>query len=123
MKVGAVLEKDGHIISSGYNGTPKGYRNCCDVHTERGNAHSAWSERFEIHAELNAIIHCPVSTEGAIMITTHSPCWNCTKHMVGAGIKEIWFAERYYRMTDDEYSAVEGFCDDVGVKFGPIPIS
>ena len=108
-------------MSTGYNGSAKGDVNCCDLFTERGPDHTAWSDKREIHSELNCLLHCPVDTKGTIMVTTHSPCWNCTKHMVAAGVKEIWFIERYYRMTDDEYSEVEGFCENMEVKFGPVP--
>ncbi len=120
MKVGAVLSLDGHIISTGYNGAPKGAPNCNSLFSERGPEHSAWSEKYEVHAEMNALLYCPTSTRGSTMVTTHSPCWNCTKHMVAAGVKEIFFAERYYRMTDEEYKMVEGCCMRQGVKFGEI---
>lgn len=120
MKVGSVLIKDGHIISTGINGTPKGYSNCNEVFKERCPEHSEWSEKYEIHAEMNAMLFCPVDLSGSVMVTTASPCWNCTKHMVSAGVKEIWFGDRYYRMTDDEYSNVQEFCRRMEVKFGQI---
>lgn len=115
-----MLSKDGHIISTGYNGTPKGYHNCNEVFSERGPEHSEWSERLEIHGEMNALLYCPTDTRGSIMVTTHSPCWNCTKHMVAAGVKEIWFAERYYRMSQEEYDLVDTFCKKLNVKFGQL---
>jgi dCMP deaminase len=115
MKVGCVLVSDGHVISTGYNGSAKGDHNCSDVHKERGPEHSDWSNKFEIHSEMNAIIHCPVSTYGMIAYVTHSPCWNCTKHLVAAGAKSIHFMEMYYRMDPDEWSEVIDYCKRMGV--------
>lgn len=123
MGVGSVLVKDGHIISTGYNGTPKGYVNCNKMYNCRCPEHSGWSEKYEVHAELNALLYCPVDTRGSIMVTTHSPCWNCVKHMVAAGVVEIWFAEKYYRMPEQEFSDIQEFCDKMNVKFGEIDAS
>lgn len=117
MKVGAVLLKDGHIISTGYNGTPKGFTNCSDVFSERSTEHSAWSEKFEVHAEMNALLYCPVSTQGSTIVVTHSPCWNCTKHLLAAGVKEILFDQVYYRVTDEEFNLIRESCDKLGVTF------
>lgn len=117
MQAGAVLSKDGHIISTGYNGTPKGATNCCDLFSERSVEHSEWSEKYEVHAEMNAILYCPVSTQGSDMVITHSPCWNCTKHIVAAGVKSILFDERYYRMTDEEYETAKNYCEELSVEF------
>jgi dCMP deaminase len=110
LQVGCVLVKDGHIISTGVNGTPKGYVNCNSVWSCRCPEHSAWSEKFEIHAEMNAIGFCPVSVEGSTAYVTHSPCFPCVKHMIAFGIKHIIYAERYYRSTDAEIEEIEEFC-------------
>ena len=123
MKVGAVLVKDGRIISTGTNGTAPGYYNCCDTFSVRGPDHSEWSAKFETHAELSCMLHCPVPISGATMVTTHSPCWECTKNMVLAGVKEIWFTEKYYRMTDDDYDEVKDYCKKMDVLFKEIPSS
>lgn len=117
MKVGCVLVKDGHIISTGRNGTPSKYKNCSDVFAERSPEHSLWSAKYEIHAEMNAIGFCPVSTDGADAFITHSPCFNCTKHMIAFGIRNIYYHERYYRMSDEEYQEVLEFCAETGVGF------
>lgn len=116
LQVGCVLVKDGHVISTGVNGTPKGFHNCTDTHMERGAEHSAWSEKYEIHAEMNAIGHCPVSTQDSVAYVTHSPCFNCCKHMIAFGIKEIRFAERYYRMTDEQLQEIIAFCVHMNVE-------
>ena len=55
-QVGAVIVKDGRILSTGYNGTPPGYENCCDHwNNEYTSEHHEWSKTYEIHAEMNAI--------------------------------------------------------------------
>lgn len=117
MVVGCVLVKDGHIISTGVNGTPKEYTNCCDKFSSRCPEHSEWSAKYEIHAEMNSIIHCPVSTYGSTAFVTHSPCFNCCKHLAAAGVKAIYYKERYYRMSDDEFFEVVDFCKDMKIKF------
>ncbi len=116
LQVGCVLVKNGHVISTGVNGTPKGFANCNEVHQDRGPGHSAWSEKYEIHAEMNAIGHCPVSTQDSVAYVTHSPCFGCCKHMIAFGVKEIRFAERYYRMTDEELQEVITFCSQMKVE-------
>lgn len=101
LHVGAVLVKDKRIISTGYNGTPAGFKNCLDVFKDRTytrDEHHAFSEMFEIHAELNAIIYAAKSgidiTNSCIYIT-HQPCKNCLKMLCGAGIKNIFYRYAY----------------------------
>jgi len=113
VQVGAIIVKDDRIISTGYNGTPKGYTNCCDVWTESGEAHSAWSADHEIHAEMNAIIFAAragLSIEGGTMYTTLSPCRQCLKHLSQAGIQILYYAERYKRTSDDQMALDYKFC-------------
>lgn len=117
MKVGAVLFKDGRIVSTGTNGTAPGYDNCCDKFSERGPEHSSWSAKFETHAEMSAMLFCPISIEGCSVVVTHSPCWDCCKNMVLAGVKEIWYAERYYRMSDEDFRSIEDYCRLMNVSF------
>lgn len=125
-KVGAVIEKDGRIISTGYNGSPAGGTNCCDHAEEQGwtklvrnemtnkhrlvlakehrPAHSEWSAKNEIHAELNAILFAArkgSSIEGATLYCTASPCPDCTKAISQSGIKKVVYAERYDRSPDN----------------------
>lgn len=127
-KVGAVIEKDGRIISTGYNGSPAGGTNCCDHAEEQGwikevdypihrgfgilkvlakehrPAHSEWSSKNEIHAELNAILFAArkgSSIEGATLYCTASPCPECTKAISQSGIKKVVYAERYDRSPDN----------------------
>lgn len=93
-KVGAVLVKDDNIISFGYNGTPSGFENICEIDNV--------TKPEVLHAESNAITKCAKSTyssHDATMYLTLSPCFDCAKLIIQAGIKEVFFAE-LYRITD-----------------------
>lgn len=103
-QVGAVLVRDNQIISTGYNGSPSGTIHCTNIRLgclrERLNIPSG--ERHEIcrgaHAEQNAIAQAAkngVSTKGAVLYVTHSPCSMCTKNIINSGIKRIVFEEYY----------------------------
>ena len=98
-QVGAIIVKEDRILSTGYNGTPKGYPNCCDVWDHQITPeHYEWSKKYEIHAEQNAIIWAArkgISIEGADIYTTMRPCAQCTKLIIGSGIKNIYYNEDY----------------------------
>ena len=90
-QVGAIIVKNRMIISDGYNGTPSGFKNCCE--DEEGN--TQW---YVLHAEANAILKCAASTqstEGATLYITMSPCKDCSKLILQAGIKRIVYMEKY----------------------------
>ena len=90
-QVGALIVKNGMIISDGYNGTPSGYDNCCE--TEEWTTH--W---YVIHGEANAILKCAKhgqSCDGATIYQTHSPCKDCSKLILQSGIKRLVYAEDY----------------------------
>ncbi len=94
-KVGALLVKDKMIISDGYNGTPSGFENVC----EDENDHT---KPYVLHAEANAITKVARSnnsSEGATLYVTSSPCIECAKLIIQAGIRRVVFSE-YYRDTD-----------------------
>tara|TARA_R100001594_G_scaffold1048_1_gene4332 strand:+ start:2498 stop:2992 length:495 start_codon:yes stop_codon:yes gene_type:complete len=121
LQVGSVLVKDGHIISSGYNGTAKGMPNCNEVVGIEIpiEDHHCWSQKHEIHSEMNCLLYCPVSTQGTTIYVTDSPCFNCTKHLIAAGVKEIYFDrmyDRYHRELKDEWQEVLDTCTEAGVK-------
>lgn len=102
--VGAVIVKNGRIISSGYNGVPAHMEHCSDIVFATRQEHSEWSERHETHAEMNAILNAAkegVSIDLSDMYVTMSPCWNCCKHAKSAGIKRIFYLEKYDRVKDD----------------------
>ena len=94
-KVGALLVKDKMIISDGYNGTPSGFENICE--DENG-----LTKPYVLHAEANAITKVAKSnnsSEGATLYVTSSPCLECAKLIIQAGIKRVVFTENY-RMED-----------------------
>lgn len=90
-KVGAIIVKNDMIISDGYNGTPSGFDNCC----ENQNGETHW---YVLHAEANAILKVAKSTnncEGATLYLTLSPCKDCTKLILQAGIKRVVYSMNY----------------------------
>ena len=94
-QVGAIIVKDKMIISDGYNGTPVGFENVC----EDENDHT---KPYVLHAEANAITkvaHSNNSSNGATLYVTSSPCIECAKLIIQAGIKRVVFGE-IYRLTD-----------------------
>lgn len=94
--VGAVIVKDKHIITTGYNGAPAGTKDCLELGCLRDKLKIPSGTRHEIcravHAEQNAIIQAAYhgnDTKGAIIYITHSPCILCAKMIVNAGIKRV----------------------------------
>ncbi|HHB79295.1 MAG TPA: dCMP deaminase family protein [Saprospiraceae bacterium] len=90
-QVGALLVKDKMIISDGYNGTPSGFENVCE--DEHGK-----TKAYVLHAEANAITKVAKSnnsSEDATLYVTTSPCMECSKLIIQAGIKRVVYAERY----------------------------
>ena len=120
LKVGAIIVKDNRIISFGYNGMPTGWDNECEeIRTEEGeyDVHVWYKTRPEvIHAEQNAIAKVAASTEsseGASMFCTHTPCTECAKMIVQAGIKEVFISEHY---ESDNYKSGEEVLTESGVE-------
>ena len=115
-QVGAVIVKDGRILSTGYNGTPAGYKNCCDYwNNEYTPEHHEWSKTYEIHAEMNAIIWAArkgISIEGATIYVTLEPCSECSKNLIASGIKRIVYSKAYEHTHSDTISK---FIRDNGV--------
>ena len=94
-KVGALIVKDKMIISDGYNGTPSGFENICE--DENNN-----TKPYVLHAEANAITKVAKSgnsSEGSTLYVTSSPCLECSKLIIQAGIKRVVFTESY-RLED-----------------------
>lgn len=113
LQVGCLLVKNGRVLSTGVNGTPSGYKNCNDVSSED---HHLWSLRHEIHAELNAVIWAArtgSSIDGATAYVTHSPCDQCTKNLIAAGIKRIIYREEYKKTL--KQAELKQFCQENGV--------
>lgn len=90
-KVGALLVKDKMIISDGYNGTPAGFENVCE---DENNM----TKPYVLHAEANAITKVAKSgnsSDGATMYVTSSPCLECAKLIIQAGIRRVVYTENY----------------------------
>jgi dCMP deaminase len=101
-KVGAVIVKDRHLLSTGYNGNPKGMKHCNEIGCLREELKVPSGERHELctglHAEQNAIIQSSVfgtSIKDATMYCTNTPCSVCAKMLVNAGIKELVYDDGY----------------------------
>lgn len=116
-QVGAVIVKDGRILSTGYNGTPSGFENCCDHwKNEYTENHHDWSKTYEIHAEMNAIIWAArkgISIEGGTIYVTLEPCSECSKNLIASGIKRIVYKKSYEHTNSN---IVSKFLSDNGVK-------
>ncbi len=94
-KVGALIVKNRMIISDGYNGTPSGFENVCEDETDT-------TKQYVLHAEANAITKVAKSnnsSEGATLYVTDSPCVECSKLIIQAGISRVVY-DREYRITD-----------------------
>ncbi|ROI08056.1 CMP deaminase [Chryseobacterium sp. H3056] len=110
-QVGALIVKDRMIISDGYNGTPSGFENCC----EDENGKTQW---FVLHAEANAILKLAASTQSAkdaTLYLTLSPCKECSKLILQAGIRKVVYI--------DEYSDEDGieFLKNHGIELLRVP--
>lgn len=100
-QVGAIIVKNKMIISDGYNGTPSGFENECEDCDNKTKA-------YVLHAEANAITKVARSnnsSDGATLYVTASPCIECAKLIIQAGIKRVVFTEKYH--NDDGIKLLE----------------
>jgi len=100
--VGAIIVKDNRILSTGYNGAPKGMKHCGEVGCIRKEMNVPSGQRHELcrglHAEQNAIVQAAwhgVKIEGGTMYCTYQPCVICVKMMLNAGIKRLVYSGSY----------------------------
>jgi dCMP deaminase len=124
MQVGAVLVKEGRVISIGFNGVPSGQEHCedhfknvyqadfaakypsCDEFIKTKDfydMHGLFSNDNELHAEQNTLSFAArngIATEGAHIYVTLSPCIHCAKIMIAAGIKKVYFLDLYDRSQE-----------------------
>jgi len=99
-KVGAVFVKDKRILSTGYNGVPKGLPHCENTGCQRADYPSGTYHEIcrAVHSEQNAIVQAAihgVSIEGATLYCTHQPCALCAKMLINAGIVRVVYEEDY----------------------------
>ena len=121
-QVGAIIVKERAIISTGYNGTPMGVRNCyeggclrCQTETEPGQGYDTC---LCVHAEENAIVLAArhgTATEGSTLYSTLRPCFGCVKSSIQAGIKEIVYGEEFTYPPDLE-AAYSGLVLEAGIR-------
>lgn len=103
LQVGAIIVKDDKIISLGYNGTPKGWSNECEIIQEDGTLKT---KPEVLHAESNSLAKLARSSESGLdadLFVTHSPCLDCAKLIYQSGIKRVYYANSYR--------------DDAGINF------
>ena len=105
LQVGAIIVKDDRVISIGFNGTPSGWDNNCeleeyDVITKQ---YSLKTKPEVLHAERNALDKLAkqggIGADGSVMFCTHAPCLECAKSIYGAGIKELYYETSYRNDT------------------------
>jgi len=101
-RVGAVIVKDKRVLTTGYNGSPRGTRHCEEEGCIRDQQNIPSGTRHElcrgVHAEQNAVIQAAyfgISIDGASIYTTTFPCSMCAKMLINAGIKEIVYLDNY----------------------------
>jgi len=113
----AVIVMDNRILSTWYNGTPAWYTNCNDYWKWKyTKEHHDWSYKYEIHAEMNAIVWAArnwISIEWATLYSTYQPCFDCTRAIIAAWIKTIVFKDRYKHYKGEE---AEKFIIDTGCE-------
>lgn len=116
LTVGATIVRDNRMIAGGYNGSVSGSAHCIDDGCYLVDGHCVRT----IHAEMNAILQCAkfgVQTEGAEIYVTHFPCLPCSKAIIQAGIKTVYYAADY---RNDPY-AMDLF-KEAKVKVEKIPL-
>ncbi|MBI3051006.1 dCMP deaminase family protein [Candidatus Woesearchaeota archaeon] len=101
-QIGAVIVKDGMIVSTGYNGTPRGVKNCNQGGCERCSSDVQSGQNLHeclcVHAEENAIVQAAyqgISTKGSTLYTSLCPCLYCAKTIVNAGIRKVFYNQGY----------------------------
>jgi dCMP deaminase len=124
-RVGALIVVDKSIISTGYNGSPMGVRNCSDGGCPRCASDAPPGAGYDtcicVHAEQNAFLLAArhgSTTDGGVLYTTLRPCFGCVKEAIQAGIVEIVFDEPYAYDAELE-EAYEALIGESGLRFRP----
>ena len=115
LQVGAIVVKDGRIISMGFNGMPAGWDNDCEdiIELREDGGHVYKTKPQVLHAESNAIAKLARSNEsgeGADIFITHAPCMDCAKLIYQSGVSRV-----YYRAAYRDAGGIE-FLEKSGIK-------
>lgn len=111
-QVGTIIVNNNRIVSTGVNGTSPGHDNCNEHFTvnrmdeqEYRKLHTKFSELYEVHSEMNAILKCNADDLlGATLYCSMIPCFNCLKHIVHVGVKRIYYVDTHHKYEDhDDY--------------------
>lgn len=92
--VGAVLVREHRILTTGYNGSPRGVAHCTEVGCTIANGHCLRATHAEANAVVQAALH-GITLEGSTAYCTHQPCMNCSKLLISAGIRKIVYDVAY----------------------------
>lgn len=114
LHAGCVLVNEKRILSTGYNGSLPGADHCDEVGHLMMNDHCVATE----HAERNAVANAAragVSTLGATGYVTHTPCWDCIKHLAAAGVIRIVFGESYPNAAGTHPPNIDDILEKAGV--------
>ena len=120
LHAGCVLVKDKRILATGYNGSLPGADHCDEVGHLIMNGHCVATE----HAERNAVANAAragVSTLGATAFITHTPCWDCIKHLAAAGVTNIIYNSEYENARSTHPSNLEKILKKAGISLKRIP--
>lgn len=102
LSVGAIFIRNNTILTTGYNGAPRGLPHCVDCHL------SAQSCNRVIHAEMNGIIQAArhgISLDGSTVFVTHSPCENCAGALINAGVSQVFY-DIVYKQQDYSWCSI-----------------
>lgn len=113
-QVGAIIiDETLHIISTGYNGNPKGFEDCCDM--EKCNKDCGDGTCYAVHAEANALLQAGKSAKHGQMFVTLEPCIECAKLAINAGIRRITFLNKNTK-SREYHLKVKGLLNFCGVQ-------
>lgn len=120
-KVGAIAVKDKRILATGYNGAPRGMRDCLEIGCLREQLGVPSGQRHELcrglHAEQNVLVQAAVhgvSIQGADIYCTHQPCLICAKLLINCGVSGVFYANPY----PDTMS--EGMFEEAGITLAEL---
>lgn len=130
-RIGAVIVRDGRIISTGYNGTPEGMPNCleggCHRCANRGKQYQS-GEAYDVcicvHAEQNAILSAArfgIAVEGSTLYTTTRPCFGCTKEILQAKIQSVYYIHEWLPANPKTHSQYRRIQAELDIRQLDIP--